>query len=139
MLTILKEICVSVRSETDVVIARQHGRELAAALGFNAIDQVAIATAISELARNIFDYAKIGEVMLQQIDQDGRRGLVVIARDEGPGIKNIERVLQGGYSTSGGLGLGISGTKRLMDDFEIASEVGKGTTVTAKKWLGHYG
>ncbi len=134
MLTVLQEVRVPVTSDTDVIISRQYAREFAIATGFGITDQVAIATAVSELARNIYDYAKTGEVVLQRVDADGVRGIIVIAQDRGPGIANVERVLQGGYSTSGGLGLGVSGTKRLMDDFEIVSEVGNGTTITTKKW-----
>jgi serine/threonine-protein kinase RsbT len=134
MLTILQEMRTTIYSETDVVISRQNARELAAASGFGLTDQVAIATAVSELARNIFEYAKTGEVVLRRVNADGVQGIIVIAQDEGPGIKDVGRVLQGGYSTSGGLGLGVSGTRRLMDDFEIVTEVGKGTTITTKKW-----
>jgi serine/threonine-protein kinase RsbT len=139
MQIVLQEVRVPVRNETDVVISRQYSRAMAAASGFSVVDQVAIATAVSELARNMFDYAKFGEITLRLLDQDGRLGIVVIAHDEGPGIADVKRVLEGGYSTSGGLGLGISGTKRLMDEFEIESEVGKGTTVTAKKWKRRHG
>jgi serine/threonine-protein kinase RsbT len=128
------ETRVVIRSEADIVFARQQGRELAAKLGFGVIDQVATATAISELARNIILYAKSGEIVLGIIRDRGKQGIKVVAEDHGPGISDVERVLQGGYSTSGGLGLGLSGTKRLMDEFRIVSQIGKGTTVTAKKW-----
>ncbi|MBI4319725.1 MAG: ATP-binding protein [Chloroflexi bacterium] len=130
----VEEARVPIRSETDILLARQQGRQMAAALGLTVIDQVATATAISELARNIVQYATSGEIVLRIIELEGRRGIVVIAQDGGPGISDIQRVLRGGYSTSGGLGLGVSGTRRLMDEFEIDSQIGKGTTVTVKKW-----
>ncbi len=134
MLTILQEVRVPIFSDSDVIIARQNARELAIATGFGVTDQVAIATAVSELARNIYEYAKTGEMTLQRVDADGTRGIVVIAQDNGPGIADVERVLRGGYSTSGGLGLGVSGTKRLMDEFEIVTQIGMGTTIATKKW-----
>ena len=93
-----------------------------------------IAAAISEIARNILMYAKRGEVMLSLVTNGDRQGVVIIARDQGPGIKDVSRALEDGYSTSGGLGLGLPGARRLMDDFDVSSNVGKGTTVTMKKW-----
>ena len=129
------EIHVSVRSDADIVTARQKGRALAAELGFSITDLVMIATSISELARNIVLYAKRGEVILGvTIDKLGKRGIVVVARDDGPGIRDVKQAMQSGYSTSGSLGLGLPGARRLMDDFRIVSEVGKGTIVTARKW-----
>jgi serine/threonine-protein kinase RsbT len=106
---------------------------LAAQLGFSGADQTLIATAISEMARNILTYARCGEIILRS-EQDHRPGIIIIAADEGPGIPDIQRALQDGYSTSGSLGLGLPGTKRIMDEFSIISEVGKGTVVTMKKW-----
>jgi len=103
-------------------------------LGFSTSDQALVATAISELARNILEYAGYGEIILELAQQGGRRGIVVIARDQGPGIPDIEKAMQDGYSTTKSLGLGLPGARRLMDDFEIVSKVGQGTTVTAKKW-----
>jgi serine/threonine-protein kinase RsbT len=103
-------------------------------LGLSTGDQALVATAISELARNIVDYAKRGEIILELAEHEARRGMVVIARDEGPGIPDVERAMQDGYSTGNGLGLGLPGVRRLMDEFEIVSQVGKGTTITAKKW-----
>ncbi|MCL4367607.1 MAG: anti-sigma regulatory factor [Actinobacteria bacterium] len=129
------EVRVIVDSDTDVVIARQRGRSLAARQGFSSTDQTLVATAISELARNIVVYAKSGEIIMRLIQESGRSGIVIVAHDEGPGIANIEQALQDGYSTGGSLGLGLPGTKRLMDEFEIVSAVGRGTTITAKKWL----
>ncbi|TAK37046.1 MAG: ATP-binding protein [Chloroflexota bacterium] len=135
-MTILEEEHVPIRSDIDILVARQQGRQMAATIGLTTVDQVATATAISELARNILQYARPGEIVLSLVQQDDKRGIMVVARDDGPGIPDLELVLQGGYSISGGLGLGLSGTKRLMDEFDIDSQVGRGTTVTVKKWRG---
>jgi serine/threonine-protein kinase RsbT len=132
---VLQDIVVAIRSDGDIVAARQQGRALAAAIGFTATDATLIATAISELARNILLYAGQGEVMLHSVDIFHKKGIVIGARDNGPGIRSIEDVLRDGYSTSGGLGLGLPGVKRLMDEFAIESEPGQGTMVTIKKWL----
>ena len=129
------EIHVSIGSDADILAARQKGRNLAAELGFSITGLVMVATSISELARNIVLYAGQGEIVLTAATDDrGHSGIVVVARDEGPGIGDVNRAMQSGYSTSGSLGLGLPGVKRLMDDFQILSEVGKGTVVTAKKW-----
>ena len=125
---------VPIRSDQDIVAARQKGRQLAVSIGFSASEATLVATAISELARNIILYARRGEICLQLVEQSERRGIVVTAHDEGPGIQDIRRALQDGYSTSRSLGLGLPGVRRLMDEFDITSEVGKGTTVTVKKW-----
>lgn len=122
-----------IQADVDVVQTRQQGRSLAAEAGFSAGDQTVIAAAISEIARNILMYAKRGEIELRAIVTADRAGILVVARDSGPGIKDIPRALQDGYSTSGGLGLGLPGAKRLMDEFEVTSN-GNGTTVTMKKW-----
>ncbi|MGH9402747.1 MAG: ATP-binding protein [Terriglobia bacterium] len=114
--------------------ARQSGREAAAQAGFSLTDMSLIATAISELARNILRYAKHGEIVISHDDNSGKQGIVVVARDEGPGIRSIEQALQVGFSTSGGLGLGLPGVRRLTDEFEISSKPGRGTVVTIKKW-----
>ncbi len=129
------EVCVPVSSEIDIVTARQKGRELAARLGFSNTDLTLIATAISEVTRNIVEYAKRGELCLNIVQQGNNRGIAVIASDKGPGIPNIKLAMQDGYSTGKSLGLGLPGAKRLMDEFEIVSEVGKGTKVTMKKWV----
>lgn len=129
-----EEIRVDILSEGDIVSARQMGRGLAKELGFGSADATLIATAISELARNIVLYAKPGEIILKAAVDGTRHGIVVIARDKGPGIPDISQALRVGYSTSRSLGLGLPGARRLMDEFEILSEVGKGTTVTVKKW-----
>jgi serine/threonine-protein kinase RsbT len=128
------EVRVPVESDTDIVAARQKGRALATRLGFSSSDATIIATAISELARNIVLYAKRGEITLIAIDRGAQRGLIISAKDEGEGIVDIRQALQDGYSTSGRLGVGLPGVKRLMDEFDIASEVGKGTIVTVRKW-----
>jgi serine/threonine-protein kinase RsbT len=132
---VLQDIVVAIRSDGDIVSARQQGRSLAAVIGFTATDATLIATAISELARNIVMYAGQGEVMMHSAEISHRKGIVIVARDSGPGIRSLEDVLRDGYSTSGGLGLGLPGVKRLMDEFAIESELGQGTMVTVKKWL----
>ena len=128
------EIRVPVESDVDIVAARQKGRALATRLGFSSSDATIIATAISELARNIVLYASRGEIVLIALDRGTQRGLIISAKDEGEGIPDIRQALQDGYSTSGRLGVGLPGVKRLMDEFDIASEMGKGTIVTVRKW-----
>jgi len=130
------ETRVSVESDSDIVTARMRGRELAMRLGFPPVTTTLIATAISELARNILQYASRGEIVLSTAEQNGRFGITVVARDEGPGIPDVERAMRDGFSTSGRLGLGLPGVRRLMDHFEISSRPGQGTTVVVKKWLG---
>jgi len=125
---------VRIERDVDVVTARQEGRALALLLGFSSGDATVVATAISELARNIVLYAKGGEIVITLAEQGSRRGLKITARDEGTGIRDVERVLRRGYSTSGGLGLGLPGVRRMMDEFELVSQSGKGTVVTVKKW-----
>ena len=129
-----EELRIAVTADVDVVNARQRGRELAAQAGFSSGDQTVIAAAISEIARNILNYAKRGEVVLSVVTNGDRQGVIVVARDQGPGIPDVQRALEDGYSTSGGLGLGLPGARRLMDDFDVTSSVGQGTTVTMKKW-----
>jgi serine/threonine-protein kinase RsbT len=128
------EIRVAVSSDADVVEAREKGRELSAQLGFSSIDLTLIVTAISEVARNILLYAKEGEIVLSLEQDDGQKGIVVVARDDGPGIPDLELAMRDSYSTGNGLGLGLPGARRLMDEFQIESEVSKGTTVVMKKW-----
>lgn len=130
----MSDIRVPIDTDADIVTARQRGKQLAAELGFSSIQLTLIATAISELARNILLYAKHGEIILRTAQNSDRPGVVVIARDEGPGIADLKQALHVGYSTSGSLGLGLPGVRRLMSEFEIQSEPGKGTTVTVKKW-----
>ena len=129
------ETHIAIERDTDVVIACQKGRALAARLGLSNNDQVIVTIAISEMAHNIFEHAGHGEIILNSVCQDGRGGIVIVARDEGPGIPDIEQALQDGYSTGAGLGLGLSGTRRLMDEFEIETGPEKGTTVKVRKYL----
>jgi serine/threonine-protein kinase RsbT len=129
------ETCVAISSAADIVTARQKGRAMAIELGFEGSDLTLIATAISEVARNIVDHAKRGEIVLQPIQHGNKHGVLIIAHDEGPGIPDVAQAMQYGYSTRKGLGVGLPGAKWLMDEFDVDSKVGKGTTVTMKKWL----
>lgn len=126
---------VAVGSDADIISARQQGRELAVRIGFTASELALIATAISELARNVLTYAGRGEIVVEAVNTGARRGIVLVARDEGPGIANVEQAMQDGFSTGGGLGLGLPGVGRLMDELEVVSAPGQGTTVTARRWL----
>jgi serine/threonine-protein kinase RsbT len=128
------ELVVPIKAHGDVVLARQAVRGLASGLRFSGSEMTLIATAISEVARNIVIYAGSGQIVLRVVQRGLRRGILIIARDRGPGIADIERAMGGGYSTSRGLGLGLPGARRLMDEFEIVSEVGKGTEITMTKW-----
>lgn len=123
-----------IKKELDIVSARQKGRDLAKEIGFGTVNQARIATAISELARNLYLYAESGRVIFEKINEKGRKGLRIVAIDKGPGIKEISQVMQDGFTTSGGLGAGLPGVKRLMDEFEIRSEVGVGTQISTIKW-----
>jgi serine/threonine-protein kinase RsbT len=128
-LTVREEVRVPISIDMDIVTARQKSKEMGARLGFSFVDLTLIATAVSELARNIILYGGRGHVELRIVENGLRNGLVVVAEDNGRGIEDIPRALQDGYSTSGSLGLGLPGTRRLMDEFEIVSAPGKGTTV----------
>jgi serine/threonine-protein kinase RsbT len=128
------DITVAILCEHDVVTARAASRELAQELGFSRTDGTLVATAISEVARNIVSHAGEGEIELSPVYEPRRYGLVVVARDSGPGIRDVESAMTDGYSTCGSLGLGLPGARRLMDEFEIDSTPGRGTTVTMKKW-----
>jgi serine/threonine-protein kinase RsbT len=128
------DLVIPIKAEVDVVTARQRARVLVSGLRFSISELTLIATAISEVARNIVTYAGRGEIVLRIVQRGPRRGLLVIARDQGPGIADIPRAMEDGYSTSRSLGLGLPGSKRLMDEFELASELGKGTEVTMTKW-----
>lgn len=129
-----EQVTLRVERDGDVVSVRQKGRELAAKIGIRTSDQTLIATAISEIARNIVVYAGRGEVTLSVVSSGDRRGVVIVAKDHGPGIADIEQAMADGFSTGKSLGLGLPGAKRLMDTFEIMSEVGVGTTITMGKW-----
>jgi len=129
------EARVAINSAADIVTARKKGRTLATELGFDGSDLTLIATAISEVARNNVTHAKSGEIILAPANNGNKHGIFIIAQDEGPGIKDINRAMQYGYSTGKGLGVGLPGAKWLMDEFEIESAVGKGTKVAMKKWL----
>lgn len=117
-----------------MLIARQTGRKVAESVGFAGSDLTMISTAISELARNIIRYAKKGEVVVSPISDGGRVGVMVVARDRGPGIPDIDLAMRDGYTTGTGMGLGLPGARRLMDEFAIFSQVAEGTTVVMKKW-----
>lgn len=129
------EARIRVDSELGVVAARQAGRQMAGELGFSTTDQALIATAISEMARNIIQYARSGDISIELISREFQRGIQVTAKDEGPGIPNVEMALRDGYTSGKGMGMGIPGARRLMDEFAITSEVDRGTTVVMKKWL----
>ena len=125
---------ISINSDLDIVAARMVARDTARALGFGAIDQARIATAISELARNIYLYAGEGSVTVKEATNGLRRGIEVVCEDRGPGIADISVVMQDGYTSSKGMGMGLPGAKRLMDEFEINSKLGIGTKVVCRKW-----
>ena len=130
-----EEIAVPILSDTDIVSARQKARELAKMHGFSSSELAVIAAAISELARNIVSYALTGVIRFKLINEHGKKGIEIIAEDNGPGIKDIQLAMQDGYSTSNSLGLGLPGVRRLMDSFTIKSEPGQGTYIHVKKWV----
>jgi serine/threonine-protein kinase RsbT len=129
------EIRVAIRTDADVVTARQEARTMGSRLGFSSTDLTLLATAISEVARNITTYAGEGEVLLRVLDEDGRQGIEVLATDDGPGIDDVELAMQDGYTTGNGLGLGLPGTRRLVDEFSLQTTPGAGTTVRLVKWI----
>ncbi|MBT2681052.1 anti-sigma regulatory factor [Bacillus sp. ISL-35] len=129
-----ESIVININNEFDIVLARQKGREVSKELQFGGVDQARITTAISELARNIYLYAGSGEITIQVLNENGRKGIQISAADNGPGINDIRMVLQDGFSTSGGLGAGLPGVRRLMDSFDIDSMPGAGTKITITKW-----
>ena len=129
-----EDTVMPLRSDVDVLKARKYGKELAGALNFSNSERTIIATAISEIARNTVLYAKSGSMHLKLIRNGIKRGLLIVASDEGPGIADLRLAMQDGYTTSRGLGIGLPGAKRLMDEFDIVSELGKGTVITMKKW-----
>ena len=126
---------VDIACAADIVTARERGRALAGALGFSGSDLTIVATVISELARNIIEYANMGEIVLEAVQRNGRPGVGIQAVDQGPGIEDITRALSVGSPSGSGLGLGLSGVRRMVDEFEVASQPGRGTTVTVRKWL----
>jgi serine/threonine-protein kinase RsbT len=132
---VVVDVVVDVGNSDDIVAARQAGHELARDLGFSLTDVTMIATAISEVARNITSYAGYGAIRVTVSQRDGRKALVVRAEDDGPGIADIERALEDGYSTARGLGLGLPGARRLMDGLVIDSKPGRGTVVEMWKWI----
>ncbi|MFI1917690.1 anti-sigma regulatory factor [Nocardia sp. NPDC020380] len=130
-----ENVVIQVKVSNDIVTARQAGLEMASKLGFSLSDRTMIATAISEVARNITSYAGSGEIRLNVQDREGRRSMVVQAQDQGPGILDIDRAMEDGYSTGHGLGLGLPGARRLMDGMIINSKPGQGTLVEMWKWV----
>ena len=130
----LDPVRVAIATDGDIVRARRSGRQLAEQLGCSATDATLIATAISEVARNIVAHAGEGEIVISVVTVQGQDAIEVLARDDGPGIADLARAMEDGYSTGPGLGLGLPGARRLMDQFEISSEVGVGTTVVMRKW-----
>jgi anti-sigma regulatory factor (Ser/Thr protein kinase) len=130
------EVRITIADDTDLIPARAEGRALAQRLGFTRTDATLIATAISEIARNIVVHVGKGEIVLRALDDGRRCGLLVVATDEGPGIRDVEAAVQQGYADSASLGLGLPGARRLMDEFAVVSEAGRGTTVTMTKWRG---
>lgn len=129
-----REVRVPIDSATDVVEARQQARALAADAGFSTCDATLITTAVSEMTRNVLEYAGRGEVVISLLKRGAKSGVQIVVQDQGPGIADIAQVMQDGYSSRKGMGIGLPGTKRLMDEFEIRSRVGSGTMVTMKKW-----
>lgn len=131
----LGETRIPIISDADVVPARQAVRALAGEMGFPQTDITLVATAISEIARNIIVYANHGEIVLMPKLEGERRGIEIVAEDEGPGISDIALAMKDGYTTGSGLGMGLPGAKRLVDEFEIDSKIGEGTRITMRKWL----
>ena len=130
------QVRIPIHNDADIVAARKAARELAARLGLSSTELTVLATAVSEVTRNIVRFAE-GRVRVEvEVLDQPRRGVCVIARDAGPGIADIEQAMADGYSTYHGLGLGLPGARRLMDEFAVVSEVGRGTTVTMTKWQG---
>jgi len=130
----VQSMSVPIGSDQDLVLARHQGRAMAESLGFGSTEATLVATAISELARNIVLYARKGEIAISRIEGGGRTGICIVASDAGPGIANTELALRAGYSTSGGLGLGLPGVRRIMDEFAISSGPQSGTRIKAVRW-----
>ena len=128
------DVHVAIRTDADVVTARQEARAMGVELGFTSTDLTLLATAISEVARNVTTYAGEGDVELRVVHERGRAGIEVVCRDEGPGIANVELAMQDGYTTGNGLGLGLPATRRLVDEFELETASGQGTRIRLVKW-----
>ena len=130
-----KKIEIHIRKESDLMRAVLQAGQSAAALGFSETASCMVATAVSELSRNILVYAGVGQVYFNEINDNGAKGIEVIARDQGPGIEDIDAAMQEHFSTGGSLGLGLPGVRRLMDEFEIGASPGRGTWIKVKKWI----
>jgi anti-sigma regulatory factor (Ser/Thr protein kinase) len=131
---ISEQVSLRIKSDADLVVARAQARALADALGFSRTDATLLATAVSEITRNIIVHAGEGEIEMTPLYNDTKYGLRVVASDQGPGIRNAQKALEDGYAGRGGLGLGLPGVRRLVDEFEIETELDNGTTVTMVKW-----
>lgn len=129
------KVVVEIRTDADIIEARHQARRVAIAVGFRGSEPTLIATAVSELARNILVYAKTGSLIIDRVVRGPRTGVSISAQDQGPGIVDVELAMQDGYSTTKSLGIGLPGARRLLDEFEIRSQVGVGTTVNGVKWL----
>jgi serine/threonine-protein kinase RsbT len=129
------QVVVPIEADSDLVAARQSGRSLAEELGFSSTEQTLIATAISEVARNIVQYARRGTIRITAVHEGNRSGIEVIAEDSGPGIEDLDMAMQAGYTSGRGMGLGLPGARRLMEEFDIRSEPGAGTTIVMRKWV----
>ena len=133
-MAVTKDDRLEIRASSDVVLVRQAVRRWATELGFSLVDQTKIVTAASELARNTLDHGGGGTVRLERLDEGPRRGLRLTFEDQGPGIPDIDRALTDGYTSAGGMGMGLGGSRRLVNEFEIASRAGEGTRVTITRW-----
>lgn len=133
-MSLQKRELVPLRSSSDIVLARQKVRQWATDLHFSLVDQTKLVTAASELARNALDHGKGGEMTIETLNSGARAGLRLTFEDHGPGIPDIEQAMRDGYTTGSGMGLGLGGSKRLVNDFNIESEVGKGTRITVARW-----
>jgi serine/threonine-protein kinase RsbT len=133
-MVVLKDETASIRSSDDIVKVRRIVREWAVSLGFSLVDQTKVVTAASELARNVIDYGGGGDFRIESLNNDARRGLRLTFSDKGPGIADMERAMKDGFTTGGGLGLGLGGAKRLVNEFLIDSKPGRGTTVVIIRW-----
>lgn len=133
-LTVLRSDTLPIEASSDIVRVRQRVREQAVSLGFSLVDQTKLVTAASELARNTYDYGGGGRVVLDVLEEGQRRGLRLVFEDEGPGIADIEQALSDGYTSGRGLGMGLGGSRRLVNEFQIESQPGSGTRVTAVRW-----